>query len=260
MGANYTDTHIYLDGAEVPVTRTNRTFSTLTADLTIGITNDSSTGFSAGHAFDGTVDEVSVYGSKLSDARVAAHWEAGVPALSYPQTLTWDVDEYDGIVNWLGTQGEQTTFANPAWRAGGGSFTTSQSSTIDTVRTSAKATDHRLDANNGSVHTSNSAGEWWKVDFGSGATVTPTRLGIVGRSFGGLHPRNFKLQGSNDDSTWTDLLTVTADGPADGTWWSSAVSGASAYRYLRILQTGTNSGAGLHLTLGEIEVWGTISA
>lgn len=173
-------------------------------------------------------------------------------------TLTYDADAYDGIFNWMGTNDGAVAFGNPATESRDETYTATQSSNQDGTRTADKATDHGLNASTQCTHTTEEAGAWWKADFGATRTVEPTHLALVGRDGFGQHPRNFKLQGSNDDAAWTDLLTVTGAGPDNGTWWSSAVSGASAYRYLRILQTGDNSSGREFLIIGEAEIWGTV--
>jgi hypothetical protein len=59
---------IYVDGANVTGTVTNRTLTNSTSVLRVGSngTND----------FSGTIDEVAVYGSALSAATVSAHYAA----------------------------------------------------------------------------------------------------------------------------------------------------------------------------------------
>lgn len=165
-------------------------------------------------------------------------------------SLPWSADALDGILNALGQNA--AGWSNPA----GSAVAVAQSSDQDATRTADKATDHSVDANHES-HTQGGAGEWWRVDFGAWRRVAPTRIGIRGRGAGGYHPRSFTLQGSSDLSAWTDLLSVSGAGPSDGTWWSSAVTDAGAWRSLRILQTGANSSGDAHLVLGEVEVWGS---
>lgn len=194
----------------------------------------------------------------------------GGGGLSYPFTRTWTANQTDGIIGWLGTAGGMTPFRNPGATASAPAAGTladalvpqyvacNQSSTIDSPRGPEKALDHSLDTNNGCSHTGNDTNAWWSVDFRD-RTVQPTALAIVGRSSGGHHPRNFKLQGSNNGSAWTDLLTVTNEGPNDGTWYSHGVVGAAAYRYLRIYQTGANSTGAGYLVMGDVELWGTVT-
>jgi hypothetical protein len=138
-------------------------------------------------------------------------------------------------------------------------YTASQSSNQDETRLAYCATDGSLNELTGSTHTQNTANSWWKADFGSGREFTITRVGMVGRNDAGLHPRNWKVQGSNNDSDWTDLLTVTDDGPSQNTWYSSAIADADAYRYIRIYMTGANNSGSNFMTIGEIEFWGTLA-
>jgi hypothetical protein len=173
----------------------------------------------------------------------------------YPATLTWDTNAYDGVFNHLGVAAGGGTFENPHPSY----YKAEMSSTLSGGTGPENATDHEYSEATGTAHTYNNVGEWWRADFGSGHTFQPTHLGIIGRSSGGNHPRNFKLQGSNDTAAWTDLLTVVSDGPATGSWWGSDVTGASAYRYLRIYMTGLNSDTGWYLTLGEVEMWGHLT-
>jgi hypothetical protein len=203
------------------------------------------------------------------------------PELLFPVTVDYSTAGFNGIFDAIsrGRAGQisapyglampcdadaGTPFAVPAAFASlGYKVTVSQNSNVDGTRLAFRALDRNNTtsgnaAQGGESHTGGGADQWWKVDFGSGYEFTPTRLGILGRSTSGYHPRNFKLQGSANDSTWTDLLTVSADGPTDNAWWTSAVSGSAAYRYIRIITTGNNSSSDTHLVMGALEMWGTL--
>ena len=57
---------------------------------------------------------------------------------------------------------------------------------------------------------------WLKYDLGSGVTKTARQFTLMARTADGNgRPKDFKLQGSNDDSNWDDLHSVT------GETWSS---------------------------------------
>lgn len=190
-------------------------------------------------------------------------------AFSLPLTRTWAGDRLDGVLAALHVAaGMNPALIRPDAPIPG--ITATQSSNIDSGRVAHRATDWSNAENTGvgfgETHTGNFANSWWQADF-RGLRFQITRIGILGRSSGGLNPRNFKVQESADGSSWTDLLTVTADGPANNSWWSSAISGSTATRFIRILQTGGNSGPSdngsaptNHLVLGEVEMWGTLSA
>lgn len=183
----------------------------------------------------------------------------------YPFTRTYTSNQVDGIFAWLGTMGGKKFWSFPAKVAAeladpfNVGLVVTQSSNLDSIGIAEKAIDHNYNQATGCSHTQGIANSWWKADFGLGHTVTPTYVGILGRASGGQHPRNWKVQGSNDNTAWTDLLVVTGAGPNDGTWYSAAITGASAYRYLRILQTGSNSSGADYLVMGEIEFWGTVT-
>lgn len=188
--------------------------------------------------------------------------------LALPLTRTWSGDRLDGIFAAMhSAAGMNPALIPPDAPVPG--ITATQSSNIDSARVAYRVTDWSNQENAGvgfgESHTGNAASSWWQADFRD-LRFQITRIGILARSGGGLNPRNFKVQESADGSSWTDLLTVTA-GPTNGNWWSSAISGSTAKRFIRILQTGANSGPSdngssptNHLVLGEVEMWGTLSA
>ena len=79
------------------------------------------------------------------------------------------------------------------------------------------------------------SGDYAGIDLGTGQAAIVTRIGYCPRS--GYAPRMVGgvFQGSNDNSTWTALYTVTA-APASGVLTeTTAISSGTAYRYLRYL-------------------------
>lgn len=191
--------------------------------------------------------------------------------LSLPYTAIHDADEPDGIFSAMARQGG--AFINPAFipfrkavdptLVGCYGYTATQASNQDTYRLAYRATDGSL-AENGDVvqggesHTTAAASRWWKADFGANDVVL-TKFAMAGRDgASGLYPRNWKVQGSNDDVAWTDLATVVGAGPSSGTWYSVTITDATAWRYVRVLQTGNNSGGTTHLVIGAVEMWGTL--
>jgi len=209
-------------------------------------------------------------------------------ALDVTGGLPWVSDGYNGIINLLGQMiaaeanaalSTSYTYLTPDSSAPSTSlngvpagftptyrFVSSQSSNLDALRLSYRAVDHSNAENfsnatgGGDSHTGNAASSWWKMDLGVGHTLLPTRVGLNGRvSANNYNPRNFKIQGSTDNSNWVDLLVVTNNGPSSGAWWSAPITGASAYRYIRLLQTGANQFGDNHLVLGDIEFWGVFT-
>lgn len=177
----------------------------------------------------------------------------GSPNPANTVTLPWTSDGYNGLINYLGTDGGTVSFSNPH----PSKITASQSSDQDGQRLAYRGIDHLIFADSNESHTSRANNSWWKLDLGVGKSIKLERFGILGRSSMERHPRSFKIQGSNDDSAWTDLLTVSGDGPDNGTWWSGQVGNSSTYRYIRVLQTGGHSTFhDDHLVLGDVELWG----
>lgn len=177
--------------------------------------------------------------------------------VEYPVTRSYTSNKLDGIFGYIATRGGVTSWVNPATStAWVPQYYTPSQISVWYGQTGERATDGSLLTG---VHTDNSVNAWWKADFGAGHALTMTYFGIVGRPTDGLHLRNFNIQGSNDDGAWTDLLVVVNDGPGDGTWFSAAVTGAGAYRWIRVYETDTNTGGSWYMTFNELEFWGTLT-
>ena len=58
-------------------------------------------------------------------------------------------------------------------------------------------------------YASGGAPAWLKIDLGSGNAITPTSFKITGPDTSNRAPQDFTFQGSNNDSAWTTLKTVT---------------------------------------------------
>ncbi|MCL6750063.1 hypothetical protein KBT16_03355 [Nostoc sp. CCCryo 231-06] len=74
------------------------------------------------------------------------------------------------------------------------------------------------------------------------------------------YPRNWKLQGSNDNSNWVDLDTQSNNAglSSPAQWLSLPVTATNDYySYFRILNTGVSSSNYYHLCLGEVELYGS---
>jgi len=95
--------------------------------------------------------------------------------------------------------------------------------------------------------------QWLKYDLGSGNSRIARKFTLMARTADpNGKPSNFKLQGSNDDSNWDDLHTVTGetwstDGPKEYTF-----SNSTAYRYYRLYITSTSGGT--YVQVRELEI------
>lgn len=102
---------------------------------------------------------------------------------------------------------------------------------------------------------------WLEYDLGSGHTATPTSMVMTGYSspFSPASPTAFQLQGSNDNATWTSMLSVTMTLAA---WEAKPTqtfnfANSTAYRYFRIYVT---AGDGTHnyCQLSGVSLYGAI--
>lgn len=169
----------------------------------------------------------------------------------------------NGVFDYLGEHGGVTAWSNPVTN---GQVVASASSLYphpdlplngNVIRATDQAsTTFETDAGG--------AGQWIRWDFGGGRTVTVDSYMFRSRDdgFNSFHPRNWALQGSNDGSTWTNLREHINDSTitAAGTWYTFAVTGAAAWRYIRFYQTAnSNNVSGNYLVFSEIELYGTFS-
>ena len=112
--------------------------------------------------------------------------------------------------------------------------------------------------NNFDLATSNVAFSWFKVDL-LNCYLQINYYSIRARSRYAQINKNWKIQGSNDTVNWTDLDSQVDNLLTNNQWFSKAIQNqVSAYRYFRILQNGLNSTNDNVLTLGELELYGTL--
>ncbi|MFI8962549.1 discoidin domain-containing protein [Streptomyces sp. NPDC053493] len=87
--------------------------------------------------------------------------------------------------------------------------------------------------------------QWLRVDLGTSAALSRVRI-----DWEAAHATAYRVQGSQDGTTWTDLhTTTTGDGGTD----DLAVSGTA--RYVRLL--GTKRATPYGYSLWEFKVYGT---
>lgn len=158
-----------------------------------------------------------------------------------------------GLIDAIGTNDGVDAYVNPSPSI----VTASQSTNQDGTRTADKAFDHSNTPGTSETHTTNVANSWWQVDF-KDRRVALTRVGLWNRSGFDQHPQTFKIQGSEDGTSWTDLLTVSNPSSADGTWWTGEITSTTLWSHVRVLQTGTNTAGANYLVLGEVEFWGEL--
>lgn len=176
---------------------------------------------------------------------------------TFSRTYASDGDS-NGVIYFYGTQGLVTTFNNPQLLTPPMVVTASGvlGGTEDPLTA---LTDRAI----GHFYTTNVANSWIKIDLGVGRSLVLNQYSVRSRSsFAGDWPLQWKLEGSNDDTTWTSVHVFNPVSPAySGTdqWRSPAVAGqVTAYRYWKLTQTGANSGGTNYLAIGEIELYGSL--
>jgi len=98
------------------------------------------------------------------------------------------------------------------------------------------------------------ASQWIKFDFGSGNAHIFSKVGIQAPyiTWSTRAPRNFTILGSNDNSTWTLLLTATGQTSwTDNEVRAFSFTNSNLYRYLQINVSADNGG----LLAGIAEVY-----
>lgn len=95
---------------------------------------------------------------------------------------------------------------------------------------------------------------WVRVQLAEAAVVT--RYVLIANAAGSDSPSNFKLQGSNDGSAWTDLNTQVAAGSGDPATTDVTFSNSTAYLYYRVYITA--SGSLGYTVVRELELHGDV--
>lgn len=112
-------------------------------------------------------------------------------------------------------------------------------------------------------YSGDTSGSWISIDLGAGRSLKVNHYVLCGATTTGSYLRSWKLQGSDDNSNWTDLDTQTSNATINGA--NQAVDVAVAgqtifYRYLRILlSSGGASDGSNYLVCSEFEFYGILN-
>ncbi|PKG31189.1 discoidin domain-containing protein, partial [Methanoregula sp.] len=96
---------------------------------------------------------------------------------------------------------------------------------------------------------SNPLPSWWSVEL-----EYPAELNRIRIKSGFYQPKDCRLQGSHDDSTWYDVRSFSVQN--NDQWQEFTVSGSGGYRYYRIYVTTSWSQWG-DVCIHEVEMYGT---
>lgn len=190
----------------------------------------------------------------LGDVEMWGDYHDAATAAADPVFVAGTGRGWRGLFEWLGQNKTMGAWAHP--ETSRALITTSMSAVLAT-HTSHGALDHGFATTS---HSENTEGSWWKVDLGSGNLFRLDAVALFGRSL--YNPRNWKIEGSLDDSAWDELYDVPdgSTGPTDDTWSVYEMDTATAgYRYFRLTQYGPNSTPGTledYLAFDSIEFYG----
>lgn len=112
-------------------------------------------------------------------------------------------------------------------------------------------------------YSTNSSGRTLTIDFGFNKTSRTIKLtGLGFQSYdvgGGTYPVSLIIAGSNNGSTFTTINTWSAIGfNADAQWKYTTFSNTTAYRYIRITQSGLNTIGNNYFSCRELRFYGSI--
>lgn len=170
-------------------------------------------------------------------------------------TLTYASDgDTNGVFYFMGTVfGQNAGWFNPYPQ-----LLTTSVSALSAGSNLANFTDRVITA---FAETTNVANSWIKFDLGANNTLK--LQGWTWRASQYVVSNNFdatalKIEGSNDDSSWTQLdartgMTWTTNGQYRS--WTFSDNGV-AYRYMKITQTAANDGGTNYIECGDIELYG----
>lgn len=103
------------------------------------------------------------------------------------------------------------------------------------------------------MSTTAAVGNWWKIDLGATHAIQLNKVTVltpVSSTVGYIY--GIKIQGSNDNSTWTDL-TADSGTLASNAWTGFTITNTTYWRYIRYYGTSKNAA----LILKEIDFYGS---
>lgn len=161
--------------------------------------------------------------------------------------------DQNGLFYYLGTNGLSQNWINP--------ITTGVVNASATLAPSGGTLPQLVDRSlNSQWYTNSGIGQLIEFDLGKWR-LTVSDYTIRHDSENGYFLRNWKLQGSSDNTNWTDLDNRVNDTTinAVGGWGRFSVATTTAYQYFRIINTGPDSNGTNYIVLSEIEFYGVLS-
>jgi hypothetical protein len=174
----------------------------------------------------------------------------------------------EGVLHWIATKSETKPYTNPHTMQEGG-VVAAMSSALGSSSPE-KFVVHDHDGKSANVTTYDSPNQWMSVDLGPGRQLVLNYYCLRhGNGTGDARPLQWRLQGSNDGSTWTVLKSHTNDDALPVHAFSvaawavdtlpSTVGGWMGFRHFRIIQFGKNANNSDNLCCAGIELYGVLS-
>lgn len=171
------------------------------------------------------------------------------------QVLTRDADR-EGAFWWIGTSNGTGDYVNPVNAPGSPVAATFSSQGSMTPITA--LTDRATSGISSQFFTNNAANSWVQWDLGTGYSLVLNEISLRQRDESGHHWRGITIAGSNDGSTWTDIQSITSTA-GQNVIEDFAITSSTPYRYFRLTHTTGDSSGQNYFTLGEIELFGTLT-
>jgi hypothetical protein len=171
----------------------------------------------------------------------------------------------NGVFYFLGTQLGASTWGNPQ--------TTAQIVAVRSTNGAGTVADIFDRTTNATYTDGGALGDFIFVDLGVNRSLVPNYYSLRNYNQPNREMRTWKLQGTNsvagtsvaqiNAATWTDLDVRSGDTTMSGaSAWANYTpnqSNTTAFRYLRILQTGTDATGGPYICVAEWELYGTFN-
>lgn len=174
-----------------------------------------------------------------------------------PAVLTYVSDgDANGVFNWIGTRDGSTTWSDP--QSGIRPLVVTASGVLGGSEEQVVALSDRVA---GHFYTTNVANSYVVFDLGAGRALVLNAYTYRSRSgFNGDHPTAWKLEGSNNGTSWTLIDTQSVSFSSTDQWLTTPVAGqVTAYRYFKWTSTGlTTPNSNNYFVFGEAELYGTL--
>jgi hypothetical protein len=235
----------------------NGSAQSLSAHTHGGTDNTSSVALAGVNPYNGDIAEIIVYNNAAFSATDRSNVETYLSrkyAIGRDCTYASDGDT-NGVFYFAGQNfNSGGTWTNP--------YTASRLAiSASSLNTGGDTVDKLVNRTADHCDTTNVASSYYTFDLGAGRSLVCNKMSFRFRpdDSTAYTPTGWLLQGSNDNSTYTTLLTVSGASPGLATWRSDTVSGSTAYRYFRVKQNGTNVNGTSFFAVGEIELYGTFT-